>query len=464
VRRPEPRAPHPPRRPPVDDRPAAPLAVLPVLGLPEVRPGDDLVALLAAAAPWLADGDVLAVTSKVVSKAEGRLVSTPADPAGREAARQAAIEAETVRVVARRGPTSVVETRSGLVTAAAGVDASNVARTELALLPRDPDASAARLREGLRGALGVEVAVVITDTAGRPWRNGLVDIAIGVAGLAPLRDHRGRLDQHGNALATTEMADADEIASAAELVKGKLSGVPVAVLRGLSYIDDGRTAVALVRPAAEDMFRLGTAEAGAQGQRAAVGARRSVRTFAPPAPEDEPVLRAAVLRAVAAALTAPAPHHTAPWRFVFVEQVRQRLLDAMRAAWAADLRADGLGEAAVTRRVARGDLLYAAPLLVVPCLVAAGAHAYPDARRAEAERTMFDLAMGAGIENFLIALAAEGLGSCWVSSTLFCPDEVRGALELPPDWAPMGAVAVGRPAAPPPGRPDRAVEEFVVRR
>lgn len=428
--------------------------MLPVTGLPEVRPGDDLTAIVTVGAPWLCDGDVVVVTSKIVSKAEGRLVHRPAEPVAREEARLAAVDGETVRVVAARGRTRIVETRHGLVLAAAGVDESNVAADQLALLPADPDASARRIRDGLLITLGVDVAVVISDTMGRPWRIGQTDVAIGVAGMSAVRDHRGEIDGFGNELAATEIAVADEVAAAAELVKGKLDGIPVAVVRGLSIKDDPTGSQLLLRPVEEDLFQLGTAEA----MRAAVTSRRSVREFS-----DKPVERAAVLRAVAAAVTAPAPHHTAPWRFVLVESpdVRTRLLDAMAAQWAADLRGDGFGEAAVQRRLRRGDLLREAPYLLVPCLVRAGEHSYPDARRAAAERTMFDVAMGAGVENLMIALAAEGLGSCWVSSTLFCADVARKELDLAAGWEPMGSVAIGLAAHPPPDRPPRDPEEFV---
>jgi coenzyme F420-0:L-glutamate ligase len=244
--------------------------VLPVRGLPDLRPGDDLAGLLAAAAPWLADGDVLVVTSKAVSKVEGRLVPAPVDPAGREAARQAAVAAETVRVIASRGRTRIVETRHGLVLAAAGVDASNVRPGELALLPVDPDGSARRLRGALRTALGVDVAVVVSDTMGRPWRNGVVDVAIGAAGIRAIDDLRGATDTHGMLLEMTEVAVADEIAAAAELAKGKLSGVPAAVVRGLSPVDDQAGARPLLRPAAADLFRLGTAEAVELGRQQAL--------------------------------------------------------------------------------------------------------------------------------------------------------------------------------------------------
>ncbi|MFF4954360.1 coenzyme F420-0:L-glutamate ligase [Streptomyces chattanoogensis] len=424
-------------------------------GIPEVRPGDDLVKLIAAAVaggPQLADGDVLLVTSKIVSKAEGRVVE--ADD------REAAIDRETVRVVARRGALRIVQNRQGLVMAAAGVDASNTPSGTVLLLPEDPDASARALRAGIRETLGVEVGVVISDTFGRPWRNGLTDVAIGAAGIRVLDDLRGGTDSHGNPLSVTVVATADELAAAGDLVKGKAAGLPVAVVRGLPHLveeagEDGGGARALVRDAADDMFRLGTSEA----VREAVTARRTVRAFT-----DDPVDGGAVRRAVAAALTAPAPHHTTPWRFVLLEsdRSRTRLLDAMRDAWIGDLRGDGKSEESIARRVRRGDVLRNAPYLAVPCMVTTGAHTYPDARRSAAEREMFVVAHGAGIQNFLVALAGERLGSAWISSTMFCRDVVREVLGLPGDWEPMGAVAIGRPAEAPKERPVRDGADFVV--
>jgi coenzyme F420-0:L-glutamate ligase/coenzyme F420-1:gamma-L-glutamate ligase len=233
--------------------------VHPVTGLPEFAPGDDLAGAIAHAAPWLADGDVVVVTSKVVSKVEGRLVPVPLG-ADREALRQQAIERETVRLVARRGPLSIVQTRHGWVVAAAGIDASNVAQDALVLLPHDADASAGLLRRRLRELLDVDVAVVVSDTFGRTWREGLTDVAVGSAGIGALIDHRGAVDRHGNRLETTRVAVVDELAAAADLVKGKLAAVPVAVVRGFEFSqDDDETGTRpLVRLPADDLFPYGS--------------------------------------------------------------------------------------------------------------------------------------------------------------------------------------------------------------
>ncbi len=230
------------------------LEVWGVDGLPEVTDGDDIAGLIIGADPGLQDGDVVVVTSKIVSKAEGRLV------AGR---RDDHLAAESTRVVARRGDTQIVETRHGFVLAAAGIDASNVPDGTVALLPVDPDASAGRIRAGLRDGVGVDVAVIVSDTMGRPWREGVVDTAIGAAGIDVRWDLRGQPDTSGRPLEATMIAIADELASAADLVKGKLGSTPVAVIRGFPFSrnDSDLGARPLIRAAAYDMFRLGTREA-----------------------------------------------------------------------------------------------------------------------------------------------------------------------------------------------------------
>jgi coenzyme F420-0:L-glutamate ligase/coenzyme F420-1:gamma-L-glutamate ligase len=225
-------------------------------GMPEVRPGDDLADLLVPLVE-LADGDIVVVTSKIVSKAEDRIV---------DGDREEWITAETVRLVARRGPTRIVRNRLGLTMAAAGVDNSNVARGSVVLLPIDPDASAARLRAAIAERTGRNVGVIVTDTAGRAWREGQTDIAIGAAGVVVLESFAGRVDEHGNELAVTAPAVADEIASAAELAQGKLSGRPFAVVRGRADLvlapgDHGAGARALIRPEGADMFGYGAREA-----------------------------------------------------------------------------------------------------------------------------------------------------------------------------------------------------------
>ena len=425
------------------------IEILPVPGLPEFRPGDDLAATLAAAAPWLADGDVLVVTSKIVSKCEGRIVAAPADPEERDALRRKLIDEEAVRVLARKGRTLITENAIGLVQAAAGVDGSNVGSTELALLPVDPDGSAAALRSGLRDRLGVTVGVVITDTMGRAWRNGQADFAIGAAGLTVLYGYAGAQDRHGNELVVTEVAVADEIAAAADLVKGKLTAIPVAVVRGLGLTDDGSSARDLLRSGEDDLFWLGTAESIQLGRSQAQLLRRSVRAFT-----ADPVPRELIEAAVGEALTAPAPHHTRPVRFVWVRDTatRTRLLDRMKDRWRADLTGDGRTPTSVERRVDRGRILYDAPELVIPFLVPDGAHRYPDAARTAAEHTMFTVAVGAAVQALLVALAVRDIGSCWIGSTIFAADLVRSELDLPDDWEPLGAIAIGYPQQPQPAR------------
>jgi coenzyme F420-0:L-glutamate ligase / coenzyme F420-1:gamma-L-glutamate ligase len=343
--------------------------ILPVPGLPEFRPGDDLSGAIATAARWLRSGDIVVVTSKVVSKVEGRLVRVPTDPDERDRIRRRLVFDESVRVIARRARTLITENHLGIVQAASGIDASNVSTDELALLPADPDASALALRNGLRERLGVEVAVVITDTMGRAWRVGQTDVAIGASGLRVLHGYRGQVDRQGNELAVTEIAVADEVAGAADLVKGKLGAMPVAVVRGLTIGGAESSARDLVRPVDEDLFRLGTEEA------MAVGRREAVRLPAVSSFSDEPVAEDALAQAAAAA--------RGPVRLVHLADRarRKRVLDELAV-----------------------DRLYAAPevILVIGDL----------------------LSVGQAVARVEIALAAEGLGSQWIPT---------GALAEAPD-------------------------------
>jgi coenzyme F420-0:L-glutamate ligase len=421
--------------------------IVPVPGIPEVAEGDDLPALIATAlsvaGQELRDGDVVAVTQKAVSKAEGRLV-----PDGGRKAEWVAKESH--RVVARRGGLVIAETRHGLVCANAGVDASNVAEGLLSLLPEDPDASAERIRAGLRDRTGREVGVVVTDTFGRPWRRGVLNVAIGCAGWPPLVDLRGTPDHLGRLLEATVVALADEVAAAVGLVMGKADRVPAAVVRGLRPPEDAPPGPAreLVRARSDDLFRWSPLQA--------VSARRTIREFG----EGE-LPREALLEAVAAALTAPVPHgsrhRSRPWAWVLLDRAaaRRRLLGAMAAVWRRDLAADAVPEATITRRLTRSDAILAtAPSLAIPFLSLGGADDYPDPRRREAERDMFLLSTGAAVQNFMLALHAQGFASCWISSTLFCKEESAEALGLGPEWLAMGSVACGRaPPGEPPPRP-----------
>ena len=231
------------------------VTALAVDGIGEIRPGDVLAeVIVAAVGPDLQAGDVLVVTQKVVSKAEGRLVAIdPDDPLSHKPI----VEAEAVRVLRRRGDLVMTETRHGFVCANSGVDLSNVERGVAALLPLDPDRSARRIRDGIRARTGLSLGVLVSDTFGRAWRRGVTDVAIGLAGLAGVIDLRGTTDALGRELAVTEVCVADEIAAAAELVMGKATGCPVAIVRGLpaAWLREGSVSAEIVRPYAEDLFR-----------------------------------------------------------------------------------------------------------------------------------------------------------------------------------------------------------------
>jgi coenzyme F420-0:L-glutamate ligase/coenzyme F420-1:gamma-L-glutamate ligase len=422
------------------------IEVIPVTGLPEIAEGDDLASLISSHAD-LHDGDVVVVAQKIVSKAEGRVIEI--DPTESRRERAAAVARETARVVARRGEIVISQTHHGFVCANAGVDASNVRPDRLALLPLDPDGSAERLRAALGGRFGV----VISDTFGRAWRIGQTNVALGVAGIKAVRDHRGEKDSFGMELEATIIAIADEIAGAAELVMGKSDGIPVAIVRGLEGANGDGTARELIRPAQEDLFAVAGVDV--------VEARRSVRAFTErPVPDD------VIARAVEAAVTAPAPHGSRagrPWRFVWLKSPNHRaaFLLALRDRWRADLEGDRTDPETISRRLHRSDQILANAPVLIACFVSLEASdTYADQRRARAERDMFVAAGGAAIQNLMVALAAQALGSCWISSSLFAPDVAARALHLSEDWQALGCVAAGYPAEQPAARQAPLSQDF----
>jgi coenzyme F420-0:L-glutamate ligase/coenzyme F420-1:gamma-L-glutamate ligase len=386
------------------------LLVVPLAGMPEVRPGDDLARLLLAAVREagmaLADGDVLAVTSKVVAKAEGRLVPLPDDPAQRERVHRETVAAETARVVARRGRLVIAETRHGLVGANALVDASNAGGDRLVLLPADPDASAARLRRAVRELDGHDVAVVVTDTLGRPWRLGQTDVAVGLAGMGALDDWRGRVDGDGRLLEVTEVAVADEVAAAADLVKGKASRVPAALLRGVPRPAGEGRARDLVRPPADDLFRTaGTAE----DLLAFLEGAPTPTAFRP-----DPVDPATLDRAGAAAAAVPLPGGR-----------RLRALPVPPAARAACLAACSPTPPA----------LAAAPLLLACCLTPGE----PDPDPA------VELAAGGALKVLELGLHAQGVAVGFAAAGGPGREQLGAALGLGPGWWVLGLLGAGHP-------------------
>jgi coenzyme F420-0:L-glutamate ligase/coenzyme F420-1:gamma-L-glutamate ligase len=377
------------------------LEIIPLEGLPEVEPGDDLAALLepSLTSHRASDGDVIAVTQKIVSKAEGRIVP------GRD--RASWIDRESAGVVARRGDLVITRTRHGFVCANAGVDASNVREGFLTLLPEDPDASAERLQKELSARLGLtRLGVVVTDTFGRPWREGVVDVAIGCAGLPPLIDLRGTADDHGTTLQATVVALADAVAAASGLVMTKTARVPAALVRGLdAAIGDAPPgpARALVRARVDDLFW--------ESALITASVANASATFGP---GDVP--QGLVEEAISAASGLPS---AGGWTFVALTSApaRRRLLSLVEDA---------------------GDALRSAPMLIVPCLrVAGGRTAAP---RTEASIL---LAAGAAIRTLVIALHAQGLGSWWEPDLRMDADGARAALALGTDRRPLGVVAVG---------------------
>lgn len=230
-----------------------PIQIFPVEGIGDVEPGDDVAWLVwdaLGSGPILEDGDIVVITHKIVSKAEGRIVQI-AD----EAEYRAAVEHEAAAIIRRRGDLVIAQTTHGFICANAGVDRSNITGDRIVLLPERPDRSAATIKTRLEAASGATLAVIISDTFGRPWRRGLTDVAIGVAGMSPIKDLRGTTDMYGRVLEVSEVAIVDEVAAAADLAMGKSSGVPAAIVRGVTWSPAPGRATDMVRPASEDMFR-----------------------------------------------------------------------------------------------------------------------------------------------------------------------------------------------------------------
>jgi coenzyme F420-0:L-glutamate ligase/coenzyme F420-1:gamma-L-glutamate ligase len=368
------------------------LEILAVQGIPEVLAGDDLASLIVSHARGLLDGDVLVVTSKIVSKAEGQRFDID---------RESAIDAETVRVVARRGDTRIVQTRHGFVMAAAGVDASNVTKGDVLVLPVDPDASARRIRDGVRSLTGVNVGVVISDTFGRPWRNGVTDAAVGFAGLLAFEDLRGTVDPYGNELHVTLTCTVDEIAAAADLVKGKLTGIPVAIMRGLSVVLDAESPATqgvsnIVRRIEDDLFSLGT--------RDVLRARVDTLEFG-----DESVDPERINRAVHEASHAARP---AGWDLLrFVVLAARDVPSSLQA-----------------------DVEVPASAAMVIVAYLPGSPTAQDL-----------LAAGAAIENVLVALAIEQVGSRWLWLAVAPRPELATVVGVDECW-PVSLIAVGQSA------------------
>jgi coenzyme F420-0:L-glutamate ligase / coenzyme F420-1:gamma-L-glutamate ligase len=372
------------------------IELIPLEGLPEVEPGDDLASLLEPSLRrhGASEGDVVAITQKVVSKAEGRIVPG--------VDRASWVARESVAIVARRGDLLITRTKHGLVCANAGVDASNVAPGFLTLLPEDPDASAERLQKELVARLGLaRLGVVVTDTFGRPWRDGVVDVAIGCAGMPALLDLRGTVDDHGALLETTVVALADAVAAASGLVMTKTARVPAALVRGLDpAIGDAPSGAArdLVRAPADDLFRESVAMAlSSSGPSSVFGSGDVPRALL----EEALAVASAFLGAAACS-------------FVVVDSpaARRRLLAVVQDP---------------------DDALRTAPALIVPCVAAA---------LGTPEQTTL-LTAGAAIRSLLVALHAQGLAWSWDAGRVLDPERVRAALTLDPDQRPIGVVAVG---------------------
>ncbi|NOZ05552.1 MAG: coenzyme F420-0:L-glutamate ligase [Chloroflexi bacterium] len=451
------------------------LTLIAIPGIPLIQPGDDLAAIilqrLTDANLNLHHGDVLVVAQKIVSKAEGRLL--PLDSV-QPSNRSLSLAAETGKdpklvevilrdsreVVRHRRGVLIVEQRNGFVCANAGVDHSNVpardGRPQVALLPADADASAARLRAQLRDATGKDVAVIINDSHGRPFRLGTCGVAIGVAGMAPLSDRRGTPDLFGQPLRITTVGTADELAAAASALMGQgAEGQPVVLIRGAAFDPAPGTVRDLLRPREADLFREPVPPSAVTNL---LYRRQSVRHYA-----HRPVDRNTLEELIAAACAAPSAHNRQHWRFAVVtkQAVKARLARAMGESFRQDMRREGLPLHEIETRAGRSyHRLVDSPALILAGYstsdagspVAGGQQPLNAAPPSKIEETMAIQSVAAAIENLLLAATAFGLGACWVCWPLFCPDVVREALRLPADFQAQALITVGYPAEAPPRR------------
>jgi coenzyme F420-0:L-glutamate ligase/coenzyme F420-1:gamma-L-glutamate ligase len=426
-------------------------------GIPLIQPQDDLAAIilagLGASGEKLSNGDVVVIAQKIVSKSEGRIVKlgtvSPSDRA-QEIARTVnkdprlveLILRESTEVIRQRRDVLIVAHRLGLIMANAGIDLSNVQHDAVndtaLLLPEDPDRTCAQLRQKLRELTGVEVAVLISDSHGRAFRNGIVGVAIGASGLPALTDRRGEPDLYGRQLQSTEVALADEIASAASLLMGQADeGRPIVIARGVPMHRRDGSAADLIRPQHIDLFRAPSGET-------MLRSRRSIRRYLPK------VVPPTILQTILETATcAPSAHNRQPWRFAIIEDAgtKERLADAMGARLRADRSRDGDALDKIEKDVARSfTRIVSAPTLVLTCMTMEDMDRYPDAQRSAAERLMAVQGTAMAIQTLLLAAHAAGLGASVMCAPLFCPDIVRSALDLPPDWEPQALVTLGFPA------------------
>lgn len=443
-------------------------------GVPLVRDGDDLTRIvtdaLAASCQSLRDGDVLVIAQKIVSKAEGRMVRlADVRPSPRALALAGEVEKdprivelilrESTEIVRHRPGVLVVAHRLGFVMANAGIDQSNVEHVNdqetALLLPEDPDRTCAALRSALKQSTGADVAVIISDSHGRAFRNGTVGVAIGVSGLAGVADLRGKPDLFGRRLQSTEVGLADEIASAASLLMGQADeGRPIVLARGIPGPRREGAGSELVRAKTIDLFRLppsaeGTSSVDAAAADRLLRGRRSIRRYAP-----TPVPDAVIDRILNLTIAAPSAHNRQPWRFAVLKKPadRLRLAEAMAERLRSDRSRDGDPKDAIEQDASRSIARIAgAPLAILVCLTMEEMDVYADGRRSAAEHQMAVQGTAMAMQNLLLAAHAAGLGASVMCAPLFCQDTVRSALRLPQAWEPQALLTLGYPAAP--GKP-----------